>query len=150
MPDPLDDRSVAQGRRPDIGDPPSSPLASHRRVGVGSDWIGVGGPRRWRTILFRDVVAVAVVPASGFKQWFFSRMLYAPGPDLVVRDRDDTVIDVDVRRVSAEIRQALALGLAGSAAVSPTARTFLESGELPGRWGRSMGYGGSRFGPKLG
>lgn len=149
MPDPLDDRAVAQGRHPGLGDPPSSPIAAHRRLGVGTDWIGVGGPRRWRIILFREVAAVAVVPVSGFKQWFFDRLLYAPGPDLVVRDRNDNVIEADVRRVSAEIRQALAHGLAEIPVVSPTARTFLESGELPGKWGRSMGYGGSRFGPRI-
>lgn len=143
----LDDRSVADGQAPEKAVPPSAALVEHRHLGVGSDWVGVGRGNSWRFIRLADVTAVAVVPVSSFKQWFFDRLLYAPGPDLVIRDVHERVIEVDVRRVSTPVRDALVNGLNNRQCISPTAHEFLTTGALPGRYSKSLGYGGSRFGP---
>ena len=145
----LDERGFAEdGEHPPKGPPPSPPLVVRRGLGVGPDWVGVGRGERWRFITFNDIYAVAITPAPAFKLWWFSRSLYAPGPDLVIRGRQGYVIDVDVRRVSAEVRQALLAGIGPHPGMTPVARAFLESGRLPGRFGRSPGYGRYRFGPE--
>jgi hypothetical protein len=146
MAEALDDRGLAKGDRPGEGPAPSPPTVVNRGLAVGEDWIGVGRGQRWRAIRLSEVVAVAVVPASGVRQWLFSRSLYAPGPDLVVRDNHGQVIEVDVRRVTPPIRETFLRGLTSESGYSPIAYDFLRNGRLPGRYGKSFGWGSTRFG----
>ena len=118
-----------------------------RRFAIADGWMAEGHLAFWRVVTTSEIVAVALVNANILRR-LNTRALLAPGPLLVIRTGDGSLLKVDVKRLPEDARRKILWELPSGAEVANYADRFLRDGELPGRLGRPLRLYGFRFGKR--
>lgn len=142
----LDSRSLGQGTEAPLADAPRSWSAATDRSAVGPGWVATKGFEGWRVLDLTELCAVAVVPPSLAVEFGRVRDWRAHGPYVALRTVTGRVLRIDVHSVNDELRRQLAQQLPAGCELTSLAARYLDSGEVPGRWGRAWQIWGFRFG----
>ena len=141
----IDDRSFGEGTQPPKAkDLPSTPTFGNGHIAIGQGWVAhhetISG---WEVIQIRDVQSIAIVPPSRTREAAFMRVPTLPRPFVAIKDRFGQAFSVAVTKCPVEVGRALEAQLPADTNVTPAAAAFLQSGGLPGEWGKGFTLGKS-------
>jgi hypothetical protein len=131
---------------PKVDHLPSDPLFRASGVAIGRGWVAHRPLKAWHLLDLDQLRSVAIVPPSSFNQWRHNQSIAAPDPDVALQDRSGCSLRITVGKFDAQARQVLGSQIPSTAEVTPAASGFLQSGNLPGKWGKRFQFLGKRFG----
>jgi hypothetical protein len=132
----LDEARLGEGPRPIAGHLPDKPIIRLAYVAIGWGWVA-RRVIRWHVVTFPQIQSVALVPPE-------SQNVVGAGhpgaglPELAIRTFMGEVLRIEVPEMNPLARKELLSQVPMSASVTAAAEMFLETGKLPGDWGRRM------------
>jgi hypothetical protein len=131
---------------PKVGNLPSDPLVDVHGLAIGRGWVARRPATSWHLINLDHLRSVAVVPPTAWKQWEYSRSMFIASPDLALTDQAGSTIRIPVSKLDQSGREAIRTQIPATSDVTPAGRQFLDSGSVPGKWGKNLQIGPWRFG----
>jgi len=132
----LDAVRLGEGPRPTPGHLPDKPIVRLAYVAIGWGWVARRAIR-WHVVTFPQIQSVALVPPESHQTADAGH----PGaglPELAIRTFMGEVLRIEVPEMNPLARKELLSQVPMSASVTPAAELFLETGRLPGEWGKRM------------